>query len=106
MRQGVDGGGGSGGDVELGQDIRDVAADGVLAQGQLGGDLFIAPPAGQQRQHFHLAWTETVCTRGRVSRPTDLVREGLGPHNLRLCSILWSGLWPTSMLGSGPPVMV
>ena len=45
-------------EVELAQDVRDVAVDGVLADHQPLGDLPVRQPFGEQRQHLALARRE------------------------------------------------
>lgn len=58
--QGDEGGGGSGtvGDLELAEDVADVAFDGVLGDHELPGDLFIRMPDGDEAEHLPLARTE------------------------------------------------
>ena len=41
---------------ELGEDAADVGLDGLLADGQLPGDLPVAVTAGDQPEHVAFAW--------------------------------------------------
>ena len=43
------------GDLELREDRRDVVADGLLAEEELGGDLCVRPPLGEQLQDLELS---------------------------------------------------
>jgi hypothetical protein len=47
-------------DVELAVDVDDVALDGAEAQDQIGADLAVAFPLGDEPQQFHLARGEAA----------------------------------------------
>ena len=57
-------GGGTGADVELGEDVGEVAGDGLLAEDQLGGDLRVAAAGSDQAEDLGLACGETGGERG------------------------------------------
>ena len=53
---GSDDGLGAVGDLELGEDVRDMVADGFRAEVQPAGDVGVAAALGEQRQHFAVAF--------------------------------------------------
>ena len=91
--QRVGDGSGPGGDVQLHQDIGDVAADGVLAQDQSVSDLLVAQAPAQQLEHLRFARAEN----GGTSRPGELV----GPGHLRCNSQAPQGITGYSGLVQG-----
>src|SRR5882724_7337298 len=52
---------------KLGEDIRDVALDGVFCNRELTGDLFVRVSARYQTEHIDLAWRQLL-VRGMLSQ--------------------------------------
>lgn len=69
---GVGGGGGPRWQAELGEDVLEVACDGVLADEQLGADFAVGLALGDRPQHLTFA-----CGHGAGRRPVG------GSHELR-----------------------
>src|ERR671917_437971 len=73
-------------DAELGEDVAHVAGDGPVADHELGGDLAVGPPRGDQGEHLQLAPGEPAGSgrRERLDEPagTGGVRRGAQPPGL------------------------
>ena len=54
-------------DGELGHEVPAVFLDGLLAEGEMGGDLTVGVALGDELQHLHLARTQTGVARLRPS---------------------------------------
>src|SRR5687767_12077526 len=74
MRDGVRDGGGTGVDVELGEDVGHVAMDGALAEVQLPGDRAVRPAPGDEGQDLDLPSSESVSRASTVGRSNDPVQ--------------------------------
>src|SRR4051812_39987407 len=62
---GVSGRRGARGDVELDEDIADVAVDGLLAEHEFAGDRLVGLAGGDEAQHLQLARRQSVRRRRR-----------------------------------------
>lgn len=80
LAPGVDGGLGPIGQMQLAEDVGDVALDGLLAQVEALRDLRVAQPLGYELEHLHLPVGELVedvrrVTPGTVQFPHDPGRQ-------------------------------
>ncbi len=76
--------------IQLGENVAHVPVDGLLAQGQLGGDRLVRLAGGDEAQHLQLARRQPMvampdgarrgerveCARGPAPRPTVRIRFG------------------------------
>jgi hypothetical protein len=92
---GSDDGLGAVGDLEFGEDVRDVVADGFRAEVQPAGDVGVAAALGEQRQHFAVAFGQYGERHPlpRRGAPAALVCDPWGTRGERgtTRSLPWSG---------------
>src|SRR5215813_14508826 len=70
--------------TELGQDVRDVHACGLGGDEELGGDLRVRPPGGDEAQHLELPGGEAKLGRhGAAGIVADPQREPGAPGQYR-----------------------
>src|SRR5690349_14660371 len=107
----------SGGKAELAQDVFDMCVDGASGDEELGRDLLVGLPAGQQVCHFPFAGAEGPALGSRQRNGNGLLAERVGdgpilaeaaPFLQRLvegtCAEALPGL-PKALVATGEPLL-